>query len=218
MILKQTLGGLRALALLCAIEACGGAATGDVLFNNFGPGNTYDVDNAWGTPSTPNQFERAMAFTVSDDYFLTMGEFGVAMSGGNPFLPNIVHIGVLADNAGVPGEMLEQVTLLNQMGIFGLFNPPLVANFSGSVLLSEGERYWMSVHTDAPTSVSWNLNSIGDQGLTALRIDGNPWTAAIGVRGVFRVHGTPVPAPGAIALLGLFACASRRRRRIVASA
>ena len=69
--------------------------------------------------------------------------------------------------------------------------------------------------------LSWAFNIVDDFGLRAWQLNNGPWNPAMGIpgtdseRGVFRINGTLVPAPGMLAMLavaGLAAPGSRRRR------
>lgn len=213
MILKQTLGAPGALALVCAMGAVG-SARGDVLYDNFGAGNSYQATSGYGFGGSAPNFGQAMAFTANNSYLLTGGDFGVSLSSG--LNPSTFQITVHADESGLPGAVLEQVTVMSQLGPFGLQNPPVVVNFLGTTLLNAGDQYWISMSAGAFTSAVWNGNNTGDVGPRAFRLNGGPWTlATTGARGAFRLNGTLVPSPGAIGLLGLFACAARGRRRVL---
>ena len=208
MIIKQTLG---ALALLCAIAR---PARGDVLFNNFGPSNSYQVTAGYGFGGSSPNFEQAMAFTANNSYLLTGGDFGVSLSFG--LNPSTFEITVHTDEGGLPGAVLEEVTVNTNLGPFGLQNPPVVVSFLGTTLLNAGEQYWISMSAGEFPQAVWNRNNTGDLGPRAFAMNGGPWTlfSNTDTRGAFRLHGTLVPAPGAIGLLGLFACARRGRRRV----
>lgn len=204
---------------LCAL-ACGGACQADVLFSNFGPNDSYLGNTGWslanGGPFGAH-LEDAVSFIVGGpNHYFTQAEFGIGLLFG----PNILHISLHADGGGVPGAVLETVTVVDGMGPLGTdpnsYNPPVVATFSGTTELHASELYWLSVSTDTSTDswAAWNYNIVGDLGLRAWRQNGGPWNPFTGdPRGVFRVHGTPVPGPGAIAMLAFGALAIRRRRR-----
>ena len=158
-----------------------------------------------------------MAFTSTNSYLLTTGDFGVSLSSGQN--PSTFEITVHADAGGLPGAVLEQVTMIETLGPFGLLNPPVDVTFAGTTLLNAGQQYWISMSAGTFTSATWNSNSIGDLGPRAFTSNGGPWTlASPGTRGAFRLQGTLVPAPGAIGLLSVFACVLNRRRRIVSGA
>ena len=98
------------------------------------------------------------------------------------------------------------------MGPWGDDNPPIVALFGGSAVLQDGEQYFVTVSmTDGFAVWAWN-----DQGGTTphvARVDLGVWTLQTGISSAFRVNGTPVPAPAALALLGVACLGARRSRR-----
>src|SRR5262245_60602021 len=169
MILKQTLGGVALLWVMAgAIGASGGSASADTLFNNFGPGNTYQTTSGVGFGGSNPHFEQAMGFTVNNSYLLTGGDFGISLSGGQnaPF-----QIRVHADASGLPGAILEQVTVTTPLGSFGLLNPPVSVQFAGTTVLSAGTQYWISMDAGPITQAVWNHNSTGDLGPRAFAVN-----------------------------------------------
>lgn len=215
MFLKQRLG---ALTLLCTIAISGRPAHGDVLYDNYGPGNSYSIGSGWafGGPFSGVHFDTAMAFTASNPYLLTAGEFAVsaAYDLGSP-RPSTFSIIIRADEDGLPGAVLEDVTLTQQLGPSGVFSPPVMVNFAGTTLLNAGVQYWIHMSANEPHRLVWKANNTGDLGLRAFQVNGGPWNAGNGNEaiGAFRLHGTLVPGPSVIGLLGVCACAGRRRRR-----
>jgi hypothetical protein len=207
MVFKQTLG---AVAILCAIET---SATGAVFYDNFGPGNTYQTSSGYGFGGSDPNFKQAMAFTPNDSCVLTAGDFGISLSFGQN--PSTFSITVHADAGGLPGTVLEQKTVVTNLGPFGLQNSPVAVNFAGTTALNAGAQYWISMSATGFNSFTWNGNNTGDIGLRAFQSNNGTWIAASGNEaiGAFRLHGTIVPAPAVIALLGLALCAPRRRRR-----
>jgi hypothetical protein len=216
MFLMQRLG---AVTFSCTIVVggaaaiSGGHARGDVFYDNFGPGNSYQNSSGYGFGGSNPNFQQAMRFTSSGDYLLTGGEFGVSLSFGQN--PSTFQITLHEDGGGLPGAVLEQVNVQVNLGPFGLPNPPVVVNFSGEALLSAGAQYWISMSASGFNDYVWNRNNTGDIGLRAFASNGGPWNAANGNEaiGAFRLEGTLVPGPSVIALLGVCACAPRRRRR-----
>ncbi len=207
------------LSTLAAALATTGAAA-DVLFSNFGDGDTYSLERGWtiayGGPLAGAVYETAVAFTLTGgDYYLNALDLAVLLNWG----PDIVYMDVHSDDGGAPGAVLESTTASGVTEPF-VSAPPMTASFSGSLLMLDGHTYWFSLRTEQTDALaSWAFNVTDDFGLYAMRINGEPWEPAYGIpgtdsqRGVFRVHGTAVPAPGAAAGLALLACAGLRRRR-----
>lgn len=190
------------------------ASPADVIFNNFGPGNTYVVDQGFeifdGVPLSFD-FDTGFAFTVNGgDYFLDSIDLAMGLVEGQ----NIVFIDVYVSFDGLPIAIIDSAVVEDQMGTFGNANPPIVALFSGSTVLQDGAEYFVIASSASDSWIVWNANNQGDSGPHAVRQDLGPWTVfPDDTRGTFRVKGTLVPAPGTLGLLclaGLIAC--RRKR------
>lgn len=189
------------------------ASMGDVIFNNFGPGNSYDISTGWtlsdGAPVNVD-WDQGDAFTVSGgNYFLDHIDLAISLVAGQ----NRIFIDVYTSIGGLPGVLIDSAVIEDQMGTFGDDNPLIVALFDGSTVLNDGEQYFVTASTDSNSWAAWNLNSVGDVGLHTFRKNLGDWAAGDNVRGAFRVKGTLVPAPGVLALLGVAGLAARRRRR-----
>lgn len=197
---------------------------GGIIFDNFGPGDSYDTGNAndvYG-PSVSASNPRACAFpfTPSATYQFASAELplGVNVFGSGP--PTIV-VELLSDNGGLPGTVLESFTFTN-----------LVKSYSDKIVqatsilhpvLQLGTQYWLAAlpgaantsgiwnyalpNTDGNKATTpdigqtWKLNEFGEQPVSAFEIDGTPFSA--------------VPEPSTMALmfaglLGLLCLAHRR--------
>lgn len=206
----------------CACVLMGGltgASAADVLFSNFAANDEYDTTYGWtlsfGGPLGGAVHEDAAPFTVTGgDYFFDSAEVAVSRFWG----PDIVHFNLHADDGGVPGAVLDSTSAAGVVEP-GTLAPPMLADFGGDVLLQEGQTYWIALHTEETDAhLSWAFNIIDDFGLRAWQLNNGPWNPALGIpgtdseRGVYRINGTPIPAPGALPLLAL-TLAPRRRRR-----
>lgn len=206
----------------CAALICCAAqlASADVLFDNFGPGDTYSLDRgqtlAYGGPLGGDVYQAAVPITVTGgDWYLNRAEVAILHNWG----PDLVFADIRADDGGAPGAVLETTSGSGVTPPF-VWAPPMQLEFSGDLVLKEGEMYWLALRTDETDALlAWSLNVVDDFGLRAWRINEDPWEVGLGVPGtdsqrqVYRIHGTPVPAPGAAAvLLATLAGACRRRR------
>lgn len=201
-----------------AAAALSAAASADVLYSNFGDGDTYLLDRGWtlsyGGPLGGQVNEQAVAFTVTGgDYYFDTAEFAVILNWG----PDIVYMGLHADDNGNVGAELETTTASGVTDPF-VWSPPMVATFSGTTVLEEGMTYWLTMRTEETDALSsWAFNAIDDFGLRAWQVDGGGWNPTLGEpgtdsqRGVFRINGTAVPAPGVLTLLAPLALVRRRR-------
>jgi hypothetical protein len=204
----------------CALMVAAAPASADVLYDNFGPGDTYDLEQGWtlsyGGPLGGDAFEDAVAFTVTGgDYTFDSAEFAVSLIFG----PDLVYANLHEDAAGVPGAILDSTTATGTATplVHGL---PMVANFGGDFVLQNGQTYWLALRTEETDAhLSWAQNIVGDFGLRAWQVNNGPWNPVMGMpgtdseRGVFRINATLVPAPGALALLGVAGVGLARRRR-----
>lgn len=189
------------------------SSLGDVIFNNFGAGNSYNTGSGWtlsdGAPINVD-WDQGDAFTVNGgDYFLTHIDLAIGLVLGQ----NRIFIDVYTSVGGLPGVVIDSAVIEDQMGTFGSNNAPIVALFDGSTVLHSGVQYFITASTDTNTWAAWNLNSINDTGLHAFRQNLGDWDANNNTRGAFRVKGDLVPAPGVLALLGMAGLVARRRRR-----
>ncbi len=198
---------------IAAAMALTSVSTADVIFNNFGAGDTYQIGTGWtlsdGAPIGVDN-DQGDAFTVSGgNFFLDQIDVAIGLVTGT----NRIFLDLYDDAGGQPGSVLESAVIDGQMGQFGQNNPPIVAVFSGTTLLADGVQYWVIASTDSNTWAAWNWNSIGDVGPHAFRQNMGAWATGNNTRGAFRVIGT-LPAPGALALFGLAGLGARRRRRV----
>lgn len=214
---------MRGIVVAACVATAGGLsalpAAADVIFDNLGPKNLYDPNVGWSVANAGPfgvNLDQAAAFTPGGSYFLDSIEIAIGHLGG----PNVLFVDVYDDADGAPGSPLASVTLEEEMGPFGGdLEPPVVAAFAGDLVLHAGQQYWLVLSGDDTTDswLAWNYNVQGDVGLRAWREDLGPWNLDEGdpnnPRGAFRVNGTLVPGPGAIApWLGAWAIGRRRRR------
>lgn len=191
--MKPVVTCLVALALICARA---GQAKADVIFSNFGPGDSFD--SAQSTTIQPS-LDFAFAFTAKGNFLVDGIELAVAASGGFRQLT----VSLATDAGGVPGAVLESFhfsvvpTSAAIIGAASLAHPAL----------TQDTRYWL--FGEAPADVEWFHNSIGQMGPHADRSPGNPWRA-LGqtTEGAFRISGTPqdasvIPEPTSMTLLSL---------------
>ena len=188
------------VALICRTAFAGPV----VLYNNFGPGDTYDVQPGitfgcgafcWQNPG----LTLAFAFTPSSTAAFTELE----MVAGFGMHPANILASIRSDSGGLPGAVLESFST-------PLTWPPTRLQFN-SILqptLAAGMQYWVVAAVPDPVNDmgSWSINSIGANGPQAGKIGDGPWTGSrTNIDAVFRVTGddSSVPEPSALALLVL---------------
>jgi len=190
-----------------------GGASADILFDNFGSGDSYNTGSGAtisdGEPINTD-WDQGFGFTVAGGtFFLDSLDFAMGHVTGT----NEITMSVYDSVGGLPGNVLEEV-VVGGFGPFGQDNPPETAVFSGDTVLEEGEQYFFVASSAENAWLAWNFNNIGDEGTTVRRQDLGDWTTSQGNRVAARVNGSPVPAPGVVALLGVAGLVGRRRRRV----
>lgn len=210
---------LRSSVIAAVTLAGASAAHAVVLFSNFGPGDIYRPNIgetlSFGGPLGGDAFEHAVPFTISGgDFTLDSAEVAVFHFWG----PDLVFADIRTDADGVPGGVLE-TTAAHGVSTPGEIEPPMVLPFTGDLLLEDGQTYWLALRTDRTDAhLAWALNDIDDFGPRAWRVNEGTWNPAMGIpgtdsqRAVYRINATPIPAPGAVALLLIAGGACGRRR------
>lgn len=211
-----------ALSMAMVIMAAGTCAQADIAYNNFGAGNG-GFDYNWGigwTVAGPNngsgQFgvEQAQAFTAGASGELTdiwVPIWRVPFS--SPADEVTVHIATHSGDAPpTTTDILESWTL-NSFESWSDWSMPHQLTSAGGIDIVAGEKYWIWMEGGDTTWTGWAMNS--DPALTfdhTLRRDGEDWLdISQSTAGALRVD--VVPAPGALALLGLGGLGAARRRR-----
>ena len=108
-----------------------------------------------------------------------------------------VTLALYADSGGVPGTLLESISLSDvQTGLAAIaFNSAVYP------ILTAGHQYWLvaSVPDGSVASGTWLRPATADPGLEALSVDGGLWDVTSNLRGAFQIHGFPragsVPLP-----------------------
>jgi hypothetical protein len=188
-----------------------------VIFNNFGSGDSYDVNHGATTGLAGGigglHIDTAVVFApVGRDFTLDRIELAIDLGSG----PNLLDVALTTSVGGLPGASIETFHFANAMGPFGFLNPPLIADSILHSVLSEGTQYWLVASApDLRTSAAWNWNSTGDLGSDAQRQDGGPWFLVTQPHGAFRVNATVIPEPSTLTLLslGVLGCALCRNLR-----
>jgi hypothetical protein len=201
---------LRRIALALAVSAFGGLASADVIISN--------LDGNDGTQSADLNASRVkgMGFTMPSgaDYFLDDATLRLETFGSN--VRPIVE--VWSDSNGVPGTMLTRLDNPS-------FNASGVSNYAftpgGQFVLQASTTYWIVAYGESGASrYDWKGSSPGQQptGLAThagatFGTSGPPPTGSSSILNSYAINGTLVPAPGAMALLGLWGLAAVGRRR-----
>lgn len=193
-----------AVALLSLLGSTSASST--VLYNNFGPGDSF-IDGLGYTIGFGTA--QGVGFVAGDTGLVTSIDVGMGLFfNGAP--PQSVDFNLYSDSGSNNiGALLESfsVTVSNDFGTVATSTGVL----SGTTLLSAGQNYWLIASAPAVTNVPWNINSVGDTG--------SRWVNGVvsaDLLATFRVNASSVPEPGTFILVGLGLAglaASRRRTR-----
>jgi hypothetical protein len=177
-----------------------------VIYNSFGPGNSYDSGVVWavsGASESGGYRGQAEFFTPSISGYLNTIELATYHVSGSP----LSNFFIAQDNGGgSPGTILETFSnVTNPSGLLTLHSTP-------GVLLQAGTEYWLADEPATATSYNgWYENS--QNVANGFAFERSEWSwAAIGPpapdSGVFEVTVTPVPEPSAAQLALIGGCCS----------
>jgi hypothetical protein len=207
---------LCASLLVFVVPSVAGAST---IFDNFGPGLTYDINsgNTVGNAFDGNDYAEGNTFTspLSGIFQSLRIALSCAFS-----CPDLFSVFLTTDAGNQPGAVLENFSVAGGvLGPIGTNNAPLVLNSVVLPQLIVGHQYWVAVAGPLTDTISWNLNTTGDVSDQAISSDNAAtWFAPSGnTPGALQVNAAAtVPEPGSSALLiggGLLLSVIRRRRR-----
>jgi hypothetical protein len=168
-----------------------------VVFNNFGPNNTFDTDAGYlatGVATSNGPEWSACQFTSTASGVLDK----VTIAAGNLSGSNFINVTIHQDVGDMVGDGIIEWSR-GPLPPFGGSHAPLVLiNPFPSVTLLADTKYWVSVRPDSATTHSiWNHNNQGDLGLRAMTMDqGLDFTYLPSeIRGAMRIE-VACPNPG----------------------
>ena len=195
--------------LLVLILLAGAAPLGaGIIYSNFGPGDSYNLNTGWTIGTVGLRYEQGHAFTPVSSFNLGQIDFAI----GYLDAPNLVELWLMSDVGGAPGSVIESFSFTGVMGSFGNSNPPLSAISLLQPELQAGVQYWIIASApDTGTWAAWNQNDQGATGLLASRQSGGAWDIQSDLpQGAFRIQDADIPEPGTFLLLlgglGLLVC------------
>jgi hypothetical protein len=135
-----------------------------VLYNNFNsdPHHRYRAASAHGVRGKKafnGKSSIAVPFVPYQDGVVRRVDIALALTSG----PNAVTIGIRADDAGYPGEMLGRGEVVG-VPVFGTFycqgddesTCPVATWNTEGIFVSAGQRYWLIAHATDTTSMRWS--------------------------------------------------------------
>jgi hypothetical protein len=210
----------RVLGLLAAVLlTVAGQANATVIFDTFGPGDSYGTSPYMIGAKFGSPFTQCAAFTITSSQLYQLDAIEVALSqvyfGGLPIGTNEIAVSLMDDPQGT---VIEQFDWVNQMQEYGPSDPPLVGTSVLHPVLAPGTEYWLVA--SAPvygTLAYWADSNPPIYGSTLTLGTGIPQPLRDDLPlPAFRIDGTAViPAPGAavLAWLGLGMVQWLRRRK-----
>jgi hypothetical protein len=171
--------------------AAGSAIRADVIYTNFGSGNSYSTGAGLIVTNDGSAWSSvAVGFVPSADYNLSSIEF-VATD----LIPADAGatLGIFMDNGGQPGGApVELFTLAGSLGQFGNAVPVMTVTSLLQPLLQANTLYWIGMQGPAGSFIIWNQNSTNAAGYSMADGSGN-WTASDQAQGVVEIDGTLAP-------------------------
>ena len=200
--------------VLAAIVLSVGVADAQVVFNNFGEGDSYDTSTGAYLMHSPiyggllqmmaNGFTAEAGGSVTD----IIAAISLKDAFGEPHGANVLYLALCEDDGGLPSaEPIWSETLTDYM----LDEPGTPLHWTGAgPALTLGEDYWLTADVPDDTFALWYGNDQGDVGAMAWREHASdPWLPEVYTRGAFRIE---VPEPGMLGLFGVGLLGVMRRR------
>ncbi len=182
------------------------------IFDNFGPGNTYNTTVGWAILGADIEFvETSMQFIPSETF--TLAEIDAAVT--HTFGTNALQLSLRSDNFGFPDQVITS-WLLTGLPDYGACCEVVSVFAASTIVLDAGTPYWIVATPGAGDAQAvWMFNTTNSIGQVAQFVADD----GIGVNttdlGAFRVLATPEPSTALIAAAGLLALAAARRRHSV---
>ncbi len=201
------------LAILLLFAA---TAFADTIYNNFGPGNSYQnsTGTAWavgGSGESGNAVSFVVPMTASGEYQLTEVQFAANWSFGT----NLLTVGLFG-----PSNDINTASLLETWTVSAnAQSTPQLFDVAGNATLLSGQTYYIEMEGNDPnTEWGWQWNDQMQNGYYS-EFAGGQWFLESGVTPVLEISANPVqtttPEPGTFMLLasGILGTAEVVRRK-----
>jgi hypothetical protein len=169
------------------------AQNSTVIFNSFGPGDSYNYLSAYAINPPSLGSVVANSFVTSGGNF-RVDSIEIAMAGYYP-----VDIALLSDLGGLPGAVLETYHISSMSNPYSTNNPPITLPSQTHPVLADGNQYWLQVALSPSTSFEqswWDERTTPASGESASEYpftNGGNWTIGSAGTGAFKVLGHEVP-------------------------
>ena len=152
---------LRKIAVVSILLSPMAANADLIVFDNFGPSDSYDGTWGWAINS---YYTQGMQFTASGTGFLSSVELAFT----NVPVGESVTLELFSDSGGMLGKLLQDLSFTSTGG------PIETAFASEKSLLKTGTDYWLvGIYSGLG---SWQWNNTGGVGLLARSSQGEPFT------------------------------------------
>jgi hypothetical protein len=184
------------------ISAAVAVAQGAIIYDNFGPGDTFGGGRIIQGPdvNTIGDVDQATTFvTGGATYVLTDATLAInATDPPNSGAGNLL-IQIAEDSAGSPGAVIGSASTFVNAG------QDIVMLAFGGIPLNANTLYWVIADGQDTFDGGWGQNNIGDIGLTAGRTNGLAWNIRIDdERYALRLEGretSVIPEPSTVLML-----------------
>ena len=205
------------IIIICCILFVNSLALAEVIFSNYGPGDTHSTTNGravlYNAPEphpTNVDWDCGVGFTpAGTNYYLDTIELTAAFVTGTDEL----DVWLMNDNDGIPGSIIEAFHFRNELDTGWTHRPPLISTSFLNPILQADIPYWLIASTPVEGSfVNWFNNPIGLSGPRSYWYDDHWAVGTTDVTSVFRITGTPIPEPTTLLLFALGGLVIRKRK------
>jgi hypothetical protein len=218
-------------ALLLAAALLPAAVQADVIYTNFGDGDSFLAGSGLiVTRDSAAWSSVALAFVPAASYSLTSIEFAAST-----LVPRSTgaSLAVFEDDGGHPAARPLEYFALDGLAAFGNPSPLLKVPSGIHPLLEAGQTYWVGMNAEKGGLAVWNQTTALTAGFSSTDGEGN-WSVWGGVQGAVQLDGklvfetplpvaepAPVPDPGVPSppddpFLMLFAASGPPREMVIA--